>query len=93
MWHGYIQPNTEHTNESYVQFLEHFDKTQIQMLHTSGHASPSCIKELIEMVNPREGIIGIHKEDGTSLTTLDLSDDMKRKIIPENKQTDCVAIR
>ena len=93
MWQGYIQPNTEHTNESYIQFLGNFDKTQIQMLHTSGHASPSCIKELIEMVNPREGIIGVHKEDGTSLTTLDLSDDMKRKIIPENKQTDCVAIR
>ncbi len=49
-------------------------------IHTSGHADRKTIKQVIETVNPKEAIIGIHKDKGQTLESLELSDEIKNKI-------------
>jgi ribonuclease J len=50
-------------------------------LHTSGHADRKTIKQIIETVNPKEAIIGIHKDKGQTLESLVMNEDIKNKII------------
>jgi ribonuclease J len=50
-------------------------------IHTSGHADRKTIKQVIDTVNPKEAIIGIHKDKGQTLNSLDVSEDIKNKII------------
>ena len=50
-------------------------------IHTSGHADRKTIKQVIETVNPKEAIIGIHKDKGQTLESLELGDEIKNKII------------
>lgn len=52
-------------------------------LHTPGHADAATITKVIKTVNPREGIIGIHKSANASLTSLVLSEELMARIIPE----------
>ena len=91
-WDGYYKiPEQVEANPAYKNFRELF--ANVVDIHTSGHADAATIARVIKTVNPREGIIGIHKDANTSLTSLDLPEDLKAKIIPENKQTDCVTIK
>lgn len=91
-WDGYYKiPEQVEVNPSYKSFRELFNN--VVDIHTSGHADVATITEVIKTVNPRVGIIGIHKDVSTSLTSLDLPKDLKEKIIPERKQIDCITIK
>jgi ribonuclease J len=91
-WDGYYKiPEQVALNPAYKEFRELF--SYVIDLHTSGHADAATITKVIKAVSPREGIIGIHKPENTSLTSLDLPDSLKAKIIPENTQPDCVTIQ
>ena len=50
-------------------------------IHTSGHADRKTIQKVIETVNPKQAIIGIHKEKGQTLASLPLSDELKGKLL------------
>ena len=91
-WDGYYKlPEQVAANPSYKEIREMF--TNVVDIHTSGHADAATIAKVIETVRPREGIIGIHKNAETSLTSLDLPEDLKAKIIPENMLNDCLIIK
>lgn len=84
-YHGYIdnrEGNTAFNPEAY-DFIQQFKKRgfAFREIHTSGHASADTIKKLIEMVNPKHAIIGIHKDEGQTLESLGLNDELKNKII------------
>ena len=59
MWSGYLD-NENAKNEELIKFLEPYSYTK---LHTSGHATKQDLKEVIETVKPRKGIIPIHTEN------------------------------
>ena len=59
-------------------------------IHTSGHADRKTIKQVIETVNPKEAIIGIHKDKGQTLESLNLSEEFKKKLYNHKmKSYDC----
>ena len=64
-------------NPGYKMFRDAFHN--VVDIHTSGHASRQTIKNVIETINPKEAIIGIHKDEGQSLESLELSDEIKKK--------------
>ena len=66
MWKGYLKQN----NNSVNNLLDGF--SNIEMLHSSGHATIDDIKKIIEIVKPKKGIIPIHTENPKELLNLDL---------------------
>lgn len=66
MWEGYLS----RTDNNFKEFLK--DKYYVR-LHTSGHADTETIKEVIEKVNPKIGVIPIHSDSPELLSNLGLS--------------------
>lgn len=78
-WEGYYKdPEQVKANPSYKYFHDAFDN--VVDIHTSGHASRETLAQVISAINPKEAIIGIHKEPGTSLKTLDIPEELKAKV-------------
>ena len=63
-WKGYLTG----TNEDYKRIQEFVPKDNIY-LHTSGHATPEAIKEVINITNPKY-VIPIHTEDKEKIKEL-----------------------
>lgn len=79
-WDGYYKdPEQVKVNPRYKMFRDAFQN--VVDIHTSGHADRKTIKQVIDTVNPKEAIIGIHKDKGQTLNSLDVSEDIKNKII------------
>lgn len=55
MWQGYLKDK----KNGLADFLSPY---QYISLHTSGHATPETIKQVIELTNPKIGVIPIHSE-------------------------------
>lgn len=82
MWSGYIDPEQKAYNSDWGSFLDkQLDKgIEVIKLHTSGHATPEFIAEVIKAVNPKEEIIPIHTEAAERFQELPISDELKKKI-------------
>lgn len=79
-WDGYYKlPEQIEINDSYKKIRELF--TNCIDIHTPGHADRKTIEAVIQTVNPKESIIAIHKEEGQSLDSLNLSAELKSKIL------------
>lgn len=77
-------------NPKFQEFRKMFE--YVYDIHTSGHADPATIAEILTLLNPTEGIIGIHKESDASLSTLDISDELKAKIMLEHQGLNQITI-
>lgn len=78
-WDGYYKdPEQVKANPRYKLFREAFDN--VVDIHTSGHADRDTLARVITAINPKESIIGIHKDPGTTLKSLDIPDDLKAKV-------------
>lgn len=92
MWQGHYKiPAQVQKDPRYKRYRELFE--HVYDIHTSGHADSATIAEMLTLLNPTEGIIGIHKEAGASLSTLDIPEELKAKIIPEGRALDYVTLR
>lgn len=90
-WEGYYTiPEQVEANPEYKKIRDMF--TNVVDIHTSGHADAGTITEVIKTVNPREAIIGIHKDKETSLTSLTLPEELMGKIIPERMELDYITV-
>lgn len=79
-WDGYYKdPEQVKVNPRYKMFRDAFQN--VVDIHTSGHADRKTIKQVIEAVNPKEAIIGIHKDKGQNLKSIELCEDLQEKII------------
>ena len=68
-WDGYYKiPEQVKVNPMYRMFRESFNN--VVDIHTSGHADRETIKKVIEIVNPKEKVIAIHKDADASLDVL-----------------------
>ena len=78
-WDGYYKDLEQvKANPRYKYFHDAFDN--VVDIHTSGHADRETLARVINTINPKESIIGIHKDPGTSLKSLDISDELKEKV-------------
>lgn len=85
-WDGYYKdPEQVKVNPGYLRFRELFHN--VVDIHTSGHADRQTIKDVIETVNPKQAVICIHKDKDQTLESLDLSDDLKKKIFNQTLLT------
>jgi len=84
MWKEYINKDSEHAKSDYLNFLTKFP--EYRQIHTSGHASPQCLAEVCNLVNPRLGIIPIHSEKSADFKNLTIRDELKEKIITETTE-------
>jgi len=79
-WDGYYKdPDQIANNPNYLQFHEMFDN--VIDIHTSGHADRDALTHTIMTINPKESIINIHKDPNTTLKSLDISEELKKKIL------------
>ena len=77
MWGGYIDSKRDAYNEKLAEFCK---KHHAFQKHTSGHAYPEFIAQVITAVNPTQMIWPIHTENAEGFMRLDISDELKRKV-------------
>ena len=78
-WDGYYKdPVQVKANPRYKFFHDAFNN--VVDIHTSGHADRETLARVITAINPKESIIGIHKDPGTSLKSLDIPEELKAKV-------------
>lgn len=85
MWDGYLQEGKTYSNDELI-VLEKAWHEQFIHLHTSGHATAETIAKVIEAVNPVDGIVPIHTENAEGFLELNISDEMKRKVVLYEKK-------
>ena len=62
------------------EFVKMFD-CNVEYIHTSGHATRKTLAKICAIVNPKSAIIPIHKSSDSDLRTLDISDELKNKVV------------
>lgn len=77
---GYINKGHTAYNSSTDAFVIKYN-WQIELLHTSGHASKETLAKVCTAVNPKVAIIPIHLDSSSDFASLNISDDLKNKII------------
>lgn len=85
MWNGYLDKTKDARKEEWIRFIERQESkgVEIRHLHTSGHASVQMLTEVIKTVNPRRAVIPMHTEDAEGFRYLEMSDELKNKVITE----------
>lgn len=86
MWKEYVNPESKHANKKYLEFIDKFPKKS--KIHTSGHASADCLAKVCNLANPIKGIIPIHSENSADYQKLPIRQELKEKVITENKIID-----
>ena len=74
MWSGYSEQGKDYTMNEVLDIRSIFgdrilDGTK-DGVHTSGHADVGALQEVCSMVNPKIGVIPIHKENGARYDSL-----------------------
>ena len=83
-WDGYYKdPAQIEQNPGYKKFRESFHN--VVDSHTSGHASRHTIKDVIETVHPQEAVIGIHKDKGQTLKTLEINHELISRLVNQKQ--------
>ncbi|HEY5569978.1 MAG TPA: MBL fold metallo-hydrolase [Bacteroidales bacterium] len=82
MWPNYINEGSIHKKQETIDFVHLFPNLKI--VETTGHASPETLAKVANLVNPTMGIIPIHCECSSEFCELNISEELKRKIITES---------
>lgn len=77
LWEGYLDPKRKAYNEKLAMFCEKYNAMTV---HTSGHAYPELIEQVITAVNPTQMIWPIHTENADEFMKLNISDELKSKV-------------
>ena len=74
MWGGYAEKDKEYTIDSIIKirklFKGHMSDGTKDGVHTSGHADMQTLADVCRTVNPRIGVIPIHKDKNTRYESL-----------------------
>lgn len=83
MWDGYLMSENKAANHSWIEFLERQKEKGIEVkhMHTSGHAVPKMIADVIKAVDPCDRIYPMHTERVDAFSGLDIGACVK-KIVP-----------
>ena len=77
MWKGYLDPEKDAYNKELDDFCKKYHAFQ---KHTSGHAYPEFLAQVITAVNPTQMIWPIHTVNAEGFRELNISDELKRKV-------------
>ena len=88
---GYICPENKAYNADTDKFV-HSHGWAFEYLHTSGHASREALAKVCSLVNPSAAIIPIHTEKGSDFTSLDITDELKNKVVTSDTVADGIEI-
>ena len=88
---GYITEGSPAYSHEAYEFVHSYG-WKFEYLHTSGHASKDTIAKVCRLVNPRSAIIPIHKEKESDFTSLDISNELKSKVVTGDTVADGVEI-
>lgn len=89
---GYILPEHTAYSASTDSFVHSHD-WNLEYLHTSGHASRDALAMVCNTVNPTSAIIPIHREKGSDFTSLDISEELKDRVVTSDTTIDDIEIR
>ena len=81
MWNGYRTGTESQKNDRILNICNLFGDENIVPVHTSGHATPQAIRDVVELTQPREKIIVIHKDKGSDRSLLNLPEEYKEKVV------------
>lgn len=83
MWDGFLNVNHPAYNKIWDDFLKEQEGNGAEVihLHTSGHADPDTIAEVIRAVSPKEAIYPIHTESSSGFYDLDIPQELKDRIV------------
>ena len=81
MWNGYRTGTESQKNDKILNICKLFDDENIVSVHTSGHATAQAIRNVVELTQPREKIIVIHKDKGSDRSLLNLPEEYKEKVV------------
>lgn len=83
MWDGYVDNYHPAKKQDWIDFLnKQEDKgVKVKHLHTSGHATAKMIEDVIKAVDPKEAIIPIHTECKDAFFDLNISDELRKRIV------------
>ena len=89
---GYILPEHTAYNAATDKFVHSYN-WNLEYLHTSGHASRDTLAMVCNTVNPTSAIIPIHRENGSDFTSLDISEELKGKVVTSDTTVDDIEIK
>ena len=89
---GYITEESPAYSHEADEFVHSYG-WKFEYLHTSGHASKDTIAKVCRLVNPHSAIIPIHKEKGSDFTSLEISDELKNKVVTSDAVVDGIEIK
>lgn len=72
-------------------FVRMFGKNCVY-IHTTGHATRQALARVCKMTNPKSAIIPIHKEADSDFCTLDISEELRSKVISSTRYVDDMEI-
>lgn len=81
-WAGYLNPKNKAYHKDWDEFLKAQEAKGIEVihLHTSGHATPKMIIDVIEAIDPQEEIIPVHTECPDKFDKLEIKPELKKLI-------------
>ena len=80
---GYIDPKHSAFMQNAYDFIHAYD-WHFMYLHTSGHASRETLETVCKKVNPSMAIIPIHREARSDFRKLNLTEELKSKVITKS---------
>lgn len=87
MWSGYAEEGKSYTNNDILKIRQLFNNNIIDGtkdgFHTSGHADIATLEEVCKIVNPKIGVIPIHKDKNTKY---DMSGVLNYKIFTSSEK-------
>lgn len=81
MWNGYRDESSPAKNQDIIDICKVFPESAFHYIHTSGHATPQAIRNVIEMTSPRKKLIIIHKDKNSDISLLNLSPEEMDKVV------------
>ena len=88
MWEGYIEPGNKAENKEWTDFLSRQEQKgiEVEYLHTSGHATPGMLADVIKTVNPADAIYPMHTECADDFPALDIGN-LKDRVVPQDDES------
>lgn len=87
MWSGYAEEGKSYTNNDILKIRQLFNNNILDGtkdgFHTSGHADIATLEEVCKIVNPKIGVIPIHKDKNTKY---DMSGVLNYKIFTSSEK-------
>lgn len=88
---GYLNPNHPAHKDELIAFVNKY-QWAFKALHTSGHATQETLEKVCNAINPRLAIIPIHKDARADFRHLNISEELKSKVVEKSMSVDDVEI-